>query len=150
VTISTGTFISIWVAAFLAWFPLTYRYHSKWGSHVQKLGDEIRSYNTRNGYDQSVGRKELARGIAIPFRSMKIQQFADENNTSTEAYETELNQALNGPQRLFWAISLHILTLILILSGVTYFASWGIVPIVLYLPVLIVLLAVSGVLYLYL
>jgi len=81
---------------------------------------------------------------------MKIQQFADENNTSTEAYETELNQALNGPQRLFWAISLHILTLILILSGVTYFASWGIVPIVLYLPVLIVLLAVSGVLYLYL
>ena len=148
--VSTPVFFSIWVAAFLAWFPLAYQYRSKWESHIQELSGKIRSYNTRNGYDQSVGRESLARDIGNPLKNKKIQEFAENNNRRTGAYQKELNQALENPQRLFWAVSLHFFTLILVLSGFTYFAPWGIVPAIVYLPVLYILFALSAALYFFL
>jgi hypothetical protein len=97
-----------------------------------------------------VEREALARDIGNPFKNGKIQEFAENNNRRAEAYHNELNQSLENPERLFWAVSLHFLTLILILSGFTYFASWGIFPAIVYLPVLYILLALSTALYFFL
>lgn len=142
-TVSTPVFFSIWVAAFLAWFPLAYQYRSEWKSQLQEIGGEIRSYNARNGYDQSVSREALARDIRNPFRNEDIREFAENNHCNPEEYEKELEQVLENPQRLFWAVSLHFLTLILILSGFTYFAPWGVIPVIVYLPLLYILLGFS-------
>lgn len=149
-TVSTPVFVSIWVAGFLAWVSLATQYRSKWRSQLERLASDIRSYNARNGLDQSVRRKTLARDMRNPFRNEQVREFAANNNIVPEEYINELEGALNHPQRLFWAISLHFVILILILSGFTHFMPWGVVPTMVYLPVLYVLLAVSATLYFYL
>lgn len=149
-TVSTPVFVSIWVAAFLAWVSLATQYRTKWRSQLERLASDIRSYNARNGLDQSVRREALARDMRNPIRNEHIREFAENNDIAPDEYVNELEEALNHPKRLFWAISLHFVILILILTGFTYFMPWGVVPTMVYLPALYVLLAVSAALYFHL
>lgn len=67
-TLSATAYFRVWGVAFLLWVPLSYKYYEKWQKQLDELGDKIRSYNARSGYDQSVGRKELARSFIHPYK----------------------------------------------------------------------------------
>lgn len=149
-TVSTPVFVSIWVAAFLAWVSLATQYRTTWRSQLESLASDIRSYNAKSGLDQSVRQSALASDMRNPFRNEHIREFAENNNITIDEYVNGLEAALNHPQRLFWAISLHLVILILILLGFTYFMAWGVVPSMVYLPFLYILLALSAALHFYL
>ena len=61
-----------------------------------EFGDKIRSHNARNGYDQSVGREDLARDLRNPRKNENLRQFARNNDISFREYKSELSLVVHS------------------------------------------------------
>lgn len=147
-TLSSSIFGTLWGTAVLAWLALSYQYKRKRKGKISQLGDEIRSYNARNGYDQSLGREALASDLSIPFiSSHNIRRFAENNGVSVEEYQAELESHTGHPTAISWAIFVQILGVIYTLGGFSYFTEWGFIPPTIYLLLNLVLLGFSFFLY---
>lgn len=146
-SLSSAVYFGVWTPALLAWGTLSYEYYGKWRYQLDELGDNIRSYNARNGYDQSVRREDLARDLRNPRKNENLKQFASNNNMSIEGYESKLHEHVGNPEFQYWAVVLHAVGLIVVFSGISYLTPWGILPAEIYLLVVYGLLVVSIFLY---
>lgn len=149
-TLSPTVYFGAWGTALLAWAALSYEHYSKWQNQLEELGDKIRSHNARNGYDQSVGREDLARDLRNPRKNNNLRRFATNNSISFRRYRTELHENVGNPELHYWSIVLHAIGLAVTFSGITYLAPWGLLPAEIYLLIVYGLLVVSFVLYWYL
>jgi len=149
VSLSPNVYFGIWGTALLAWAALSYKYYEKWHEQLETVGDEIRSVNARNGYDQSVGRKDLAKDFRHPFKNQNLVEFAKCNNISTDYYVSELRENIGNPKILFWAVCIHSVGFVISISGITYLAPWKIVPADIYLLIVFGFFAISVALYWY-
>ena len=135
-------YFSLWGTLLLAWIGLSYKYVEKWNESLVYLGDEIRSFNAPR-YDQSVGRRELARDLRSPWRSANLQKFADNNGITFHRYLAELREHIEDPQRIYWAGIFHAAGVIYALSGITYLLPGGFIPPTIYIGSAYLLFSIS-------
>jgi len=150
VTLSPTVYFGVWGTALLAWAALSYEHYGKWQSQLEELGDDIRSYNARNGYNQSVGREDLARHLRNPRKNSNLRRFAENNNISLSQYKSEFKESVGNPELHYWSIVLHAIGLVVTFSGITYLAPWGILPAEIYLLIVYGIFVASFALYWYL
>jgi hypothetical protein len=148
-TLSATAYFRVWGVAFLLWVPLSYKYYEKWQKQLDELGDKIRSYNARSGYDQSVGRKELARSFIHPYKEKYLKKFAERNKISTTEYVLELEENINKNKFYYLRMGINTIGLVVAFGGITYLLPWGILSAKIYLLIIYFLLAISLCLYLY-
>lgn len=149
-TLSPTVYFGVWGTALLAWGALSYEYYGKWQNHLDELGDEIRSHNARNGYDQSVGREDLARDLRNPRKNSNLRRFAENNNIPLNKYESELKESVGNSEVHYWSVVFHAIGLAITFGGITYLAPWGLLPAEIYLLIVYGLLVASFALYWYL
>lgn len=149
-TLSLIQYSGIWGTAVLAWLALAYEYYGKWAEELDYLGMDIRSFNAERGYDQSIGREELAQDLRIPYRGEKLREYAKNNGLSVADYESELKENIGNPEYLFWALILHLIGVLYTLAGITYLSPGGILSASTYLVTVYLLLIASLLLYWYL
>lgn len=142
-------YFGVWGTALLAWAALSYEHYGKWQSQLEELGDKIRSYNARNGYDQSVGRDDLAQDLRNPRKNNNLRRFAENNNISLNRYKSGLKERVGNPELHYWSVVLHAIGFTVTFSGITYLAPWGLLPAEIYLLIVYGLLMVSFALYWY-
>jgi len=147
VTLSPTVYFGVWGTALLAWAALSYEHYRKWQNQLEELGDEVRSYNARNGYDQSVGREDLARHLRNPRKNSNLRRFAKDNNISLSQYKSELKKSVGNPELHYWSIVIHAIGLAVTFSGITYLTPWGLLPAEIYLLTVYGLLVLSFALY---
>jgi len=150
VTLSPTVYFGVWGTALLAWAALSYKYYGEWQIQLEELGDKIRSYNARNGYDQSVSRKKLARHLRNPRKNSNLKKFAENNNISISQYRTDLKQTVGNPEVYYWGAVIHAIGLIVTFGGITYLAPWGLLSAETYLLIVYGLFMISFALYWYL
>lgn len=146
-TLSPSVYFGVWGTALLAWTALSYEHYGKWQSQLEKLGDKIRSHNARNGYDQSVGREDLARDLRNPRKNSNLRRFAENNNFSLSQYESELKESVGNPEVHYWSVVFHAIGLTITFGGITYLAPWGFLPAEIYLLIVYGFLIASFALY---
>lgn len=132
-TLSPAVYFGAWGPALLAWCALSYEYYGKWQNQLEEIGDEIRSHNAYNGYDQSIGRENLARDLRNPWKSNNLRQFAENNNISFSQYKAELHGSVGNFEIWYLVVALHALGLLFTFGGITYLAPWGLLPAEIYL-----------------
>lgn len=148
-TLSPTVYFGVWGTALLGWAALSYEHYGKWQSRLEELGDGIRSYNARNGYDQSVGRKDLARDLRNPRKNSNLKQFAENNNLSLKQYKSNLKEKVGNPELHYWSVVLHAIGLAVTFGGITFLLRGGLLPAEIYLLIVYGLLLVSLALYWY-
>ena len=144
--ITTDVFFGIWGSLLIAWLSLIPVYKSKYDKCRESIAGEIRSYNSRNGYDRSVGKMELASDYLIPFRSARLEKFASYNDTSLKAYNRELRENV-GTSLVIWNILFYSLCLVYALAGVAYLYIDGFFSPANYLIVSVVLFGLNAAIY---
>lgn len=149
-TLSSTIYFGAWTPALLAWGALSYEYYGKWRNQLEELGDKIRSHNARNGYDQSVGREDLARDLRNPRKNENLRRFAMNNDILLREYKSELYKHVGNPEVHYWSVVLHAVGLAITFSGISYLTPWGILPPEIYLLIVYGLLVASFALYWYL
>lgn len=149
-TLSPTVYFGVWGTALLAWAALSYERYGEWEGQLEELGDDIRSYNARNGYNQSVGREDLARHLRNPRKNSSLRRFAENNNISLSQYRAGLKQSVGDPELHYWSMVLHLIGLAVTFSGITYLAPWGLLSAKTYLLIVYGLFFVSFALYRYL
>lgn len=146
-TLSTESFLAAWGTLFLAHSAMLVPYWRKWQAHIADVGDDIRSYNARRGYGQSVGRERLAESYLTPFKSEALDQFTDDIDLSTSEYERQLREHIGKPVLPFIGVVYQAIAITLTVLGLTYFLEGTWVSAELYLFGLGFLFVVSVILY---
>lgn len=149
--ISDSSFATFWTASFLGWLPLTYQYLILYNRCRDRISGKIRRYNSTQGYDQSVDKSKLAQDYLLPIGRSAILEYSSNNGLDYDAY---LNGLEDHVGKSHWAtgFSLHVLGILIAISGITYVAPVKIMEgwlylLILYTYFIIDLLVFTGIYY---
>lgn len=141
-TISPTVYWAVWTASFLAWGTLTYQYLDHLRIQRDSLAEEIRSFNARNGIDQSVDKEDLALDILVPLIDGNLVRCASNNGIEYTEYRDDLYENIGRP-KVIWGLIFHILGIVFTISGITAMFPGGFISGGLYLIAVYLFFALS-------
>lgn len=147
-TLPQNVYFGIWGTLLLGYLALTYKHYDKWQRVLADLGEEIISYNVRNGYGRRNG-VALAKGFVYPWRGEGLTELASAKGVSVMTYENELKQNVNKPIRPMAGFLFHILALGYLVLGLTYLTPGAFLSPTTFLIIAVGLLIVSVVAYIF-
>jgi len=149
VTLSKSVYWTLYAAG-IGWASLlAINYRSLWDRKRKEIGDEIRSFNAKNGYNQSVGREKLARALLNPFSTKALEDFSKNNDIEYSSYHAKLRRNIDTIMHLRLVAGIFAAGIILSLFGLSNISSQSLISREFYIILLYLTLGVNTILYAY-
>lgn len=116
-------FFAIWAGLLTTHVAMFFRILHKLGEYKNEIADNIRRYNARQGYGQSVAKEELAWAYLTPFTSGELRKFAQINDLRLQRYKRELSENVGRRRLPIVGVIYQGAAVIISIAGLTYLVT---------------------------